>query len=132
MSVLQIFLSVIHVKQFEKAIKRHEGSGILGIGHKKGVFSSGQLLILSYDRFTNKIVACEILEGITVFSNFNEVSEYKNLSLSEIKEIALELDMQEFKHYRKKHPYDETEVTKKKGALIQAIENIETWLKENQ
>lgn len=128
---LQILLSIIHVKQFQKTIKKYEGTGVLGIGHKKGFLSSGQLLILSYNRFTGKIVACEILEGITIFAQFGEVTTYNDLSLSEIKEIALELDLVEFKKYRKKHPYDENELTKKKGALIQAVENIENWIKEN-
>ena len=50
------------------------------------------------------------------------------MSLSDLKSIGLEEDAWEFRRRRRKHPYNPEEMTKKKGALIQAVEAIEKRL----
>jgi glucitol operon activator protein len=69
------------------------------------------------------------MRGYTVFAHFIEVPEYSGLGLDEIRKIGIEKDAAEMKWYRKRHPYDPAVLSKKKGALIQAVEAIDLRLR---
>ncbi|MGL4607771.1 MAG: transcriptional regulator GutM [Eubacteriaceae bacterium] len=129
---IQMLLSLLQVKQYKKALNGMRGSGILGIGHTKGNIKEGQILILSYDPRKDEVVSCKQMKGITIFATFKEVEVYKGQSLEAVRKIGIELDQKEFKRRRKKHPYDPKELTKKKGALIQAVEAIKTQIQREQ
>lgn len=105
------------------------GKVILGIGHRKGVIRSGEILLLAYDRASDRIVNCRSMSGITIFAPFRERPELVGLSLSEARVTGIELDALEMGRYRRRHPYDPGALSKKKGALIQAVEAIELRLK---
>lgn len=124
---LQMFLSLFQVKRYKNEMNRMRGTGIVGIGHTKGGLKLGQIILLSYNRHEDKVVACKVMRGITIFAKFKDKDKGKLIgqSLSVVKNQALAEDLKEFKNRRKKHPYDPEEYTKKKGALIQAIEAIE-------
>jgi glucitol operon activator protein len=69
------------------------------------------------------------MRGYTVFAHFVEVPEYSGLGLDEMRKIGIEKDAVEMKWYRKRHPYDPAVLSKKKGALIQAVEAIDMRLR---
>lgn len=131
MLCLQMVLSMVQVKLYQKTVRGMLGTGLLGIGQRKGGFKSGEIVILSYDRQNDKVICAKSLTGLTIFAKFKELPEYAGLNLSEIREIALELDAVQLKRYRKKHPYNAEVLSKKKGALIQAVENIMLRMKHD-
>lgn len=123
--VLQALLTVMQARRYQKTLKQVLGTGLLGVGQRKGGVKSGEILILSYDRQTGRVVQCKSMRGYTIFARFKDIPEYIGLSLAEIRQIGVELDAVQMKRYRKKHPYDPSALSKKKGALIQAVEAIE-------
>lgn len=125
MMALQMVLSLFQIKRYQKELNRLRGTGIIGIGHTKGSVKLGQILIVSYNQKKDTVVFCQRMRGITIFAGFKPVDNLVGKSLGALKNIALEEDSKEFKGRRKKHPYDKNEMTKKKGALIQAVEAIE-------
>lgn len=128
---LQMLLSITQVRRYQKTLKQVLGTGLIGIGQRKGGIKSGEILILSYDRQNGRIVHCKSMSGLTIFATFKDIPEYIGLSLAEIREIGIELDAVQLKRYRKKHPYDPNTLSKKKGALIQAVEAIELRLRHD-
>lgn len=125
MMALQMLLSMFQIKRYQKELNRLRGTGTIGIGHTKGSVKLGQILIVSYNQKKDVVVACQRMRGLTIFAGFKPVDSLVGKSLGELKDIAVAEDAREFKHRRKKHPYDKNEMTKKKGALIQAVEAIE-------
>ena len=126
MMTLQMFLGLIQVKAYKKAMNSLRGTGIVALGHTKGnLIKMGQIIVLSYKRSEDKVVACKIMKGITIFARFKNIDKYNGFSLEELRSVALNQDSKEFKRRRKKHPYDPKEITKKKGALIQVVEAID-------
>lgn len=122
---LQMFFSMFQVKRYKKEMNRMRGTGIVGIGHTKGGMKMGQILLVSYSRRDDRVVACKAMRGMTIFASFKTREDLVGMSLSDLKALALQEDAKEFSHRRKKHPYDADEYSKKKGALIQAVEAIE-------
>ncbi|GHV85538.1 hypothetical protein AGMMS50230_11460 [Spirochaetia bacterium] len=98
----------LQVRQYQRAVKRWLGKGIVGIGRRRGLFRSGELLILVYNSRENKTLAVESLRGWTVFARFEERKEYAGLSLRRLRRRGIETGGQ--------------------GALIQAIEAVEQYL----
>ncbi|MGI6109597.1 MAG: transcriptional regulator GutM [Eubacteriaceae bacterium] len=125
---LQMFLGLIQVKRYRTELMKLSGTGTIGLGHRKGTIRAGQILILSYSKSKNKIVDARRMAGLTIFARFKEAPELIGLTLDEIRSLGLEEDSRLYKHRRKKHPYDPKEVTKKKGAVIQAVEAIDSRL----
>lgn len=132
MMCLQMFLSVIQVKRYHREIRKLKGTGIIGIGHTKGSLKSGQIILISYDTKSERVTQARRMKGITIFAGFTPLDDYVGLSLDEIRAMGIEQDAKEFKHRRKKHPYDPQELVKKKGALIQAVEAIDRRIEDNQ
>ena len=125
----QALLSTFQVKSYRDAISSMRGKGLLGIGARRGVLHSGQILILSYDRNTGKTNNCMRMLGITIFERFKPAPEYIGLTLDEVRELGIAEDLKLNKRLRKKHPYDPDKPDKRKGVLIQAVEAIENRMK---
>lgn len=125
---IQIVLSLLQVKRYQKELNQQRGTGTVGIGHTKGGLKAGQILIVSYSKAHDQVVACRQMKGLTIFAGFKTRQTMVGKSLSEIRTIGIEEDAKEFKHRRRKYAYDADEMTKKKGALIQAVEAIERCL----
>ena len=104
----------------------------MGVGQKKGGLKPGEILILVYNRTEDRAVSVQHMKGYTIFANFREIKEYIGLSLAELRHIGIEKDAKEFKGYRKKHPYDPSVLSKKKGALIQAVEAVDRYIKNQE
>ncbi|MEG1431328.1 transcriptional regulator GutM [Eubacterium sp.] len=123
---LQMFLGLIQVRAYKNAMNALRGTGIVGLGHTKGSLAKkGQVIVLSYKRRSDQVVACKVMRGVTIFARFKDVSDYNGMGLEALRTLAIAQDQKEFKHRRKKHPYDPEEYSKKKGALIQAVEAID-------
>ena len=129
---LQMLMGFFQVRHYQKTLSKWQGKGILGVGQKKGGFKPGEILILVYNRNENRAVSVQRMKGYTIFANFREIKEYSGLSLEELRRLGIEKDAKEFNRYRKKHPYDPLELTKKKGALIQAVEAVDRYLRNQK
>jgi glucitol operon activator protein len=130
---LQMFLGLIQVREYKQAMNSYRGTGIVGLGHTKGTFSKmGKIVVLSYNSRQDKVVGCKIMKGFSIFAKFKVVTAYDGMSLSQVRQAALDEDAKEFKSRRKRHPYDPKEFSKKKGALIQAIEAIDGRLEREE
>jgi glucitol operon activator protein len=99
------------------------------MGQRRGLARPGELLILVYNRREDRVVSVQSMRGYTIFARFEEVKEYTGLSLEELRRIGIERDAREMKWRRRRHPYDPAELTKKKGALIQAVEAVDKYLR---
>lgn len=126
---LQMLLGMMQVKRYQKAVREMRGGKLIGIGHRKGTIRGGELLILAYDRQQDKVSACKSMRGRTIFAAFRERPELTGLSLREVRELGIEHDLQDMGRYRRRHPYNPEVLSKKKGALIQAVEAIDLRLK---
>lgn len=123
---LQMFLGTIQVKRYKTELNKLSGSGTIGLGHRKGTFRAGQILILSYSRKRDVVVDARRMRGLTIFAKFKQAPELIGLDMASIRELGLQEDQQLFRRRRRKrHPYDQEEVTTKKGPIIQAVEAID-------
>jgi glucitol operon activator protein len=126
---LQMFFGYVQVRHYQKAVKKWLGKGLLGIGQRRGILIPGEIIILVYDKAADRVVSVQSMRGYTVFAHFVEVPEYTGLGLGEIRKIGIEKDAVEMKWRRRRHPYDPAVLSKKKGALIQAVEAIDLRLR---
>ena len=129
---LQMLMGLFQVLHYQRTIKKWTGKGILGIGQKKGGLKPGEILILVYNGNKDRAVSVQHMKGYTIFANFREIKEFTGLSLESLRHIGVEKDAKEFKGYRKKHPYDPSVFSKKKGALIQAVEAVDRYIKNQK
>jgi glucitol operon activator protein len=125
-------MGFFQVRHYQKTLNKWRGKGILGVGHKKGGLKPGEILILVFNRNEDRVVSVQSMKGYTTFASFRELKEYSGLSLEEVRRIGVEKDAKDLKRYREKHPYDPAELTKKKGALIQAVEAVDRYLKNQK
>ena len=123
-----MLMGFFQIRHYQRTLKKWRGKGLLGVGQKKGGLKPGEILILVYNRNGDKTVSVQSMKGYTIFANFREIKEYTGLSLAELRRLGIEQDAKEFKRYRKKHPYDPLVLSKKKGALIQAVEAVDRYL----
>ncbi|MDR2181509.1 MAG: transcriptional regulator GutM [Treponema sp.] len=126
---LQMLFGYFQVRQYQKAVRSWLGKGVLGIGQRRGFLKPGEILILVYDRNEDRALAVSSMRGFTVFAHFKEIPELCGLSLAELRRRGIELDGRELGWYRRRHPYDPELLTKKKGALIQAVEAVDRYLR---
>ncbi|MDR1306526.1 MAG: transcriptional regulator GutM [Treponema sp.] len=128
---LQMLMGYFQVRQYQKAVRKWRGKGrILGMGQRRGLFKPGELLILVYNAREDRVISVQSMRGYTIFARFNEVKDYTGLSLEELRRIGVERDAGEMKWYRKRHPYNPDELSKKKGALIQAVEAVDRYVRK--
>jgi glucitol operon activator protein len=127
-----MLLGYFQVRQYQKAVKKWKGRDrILGMGQRRGLFKPGELLILVYNTREDRTISVQSMRGYTVFACFSELKEYAGLSLEELRRIGVERDAKEMKWRRKRHPYDPDEMSKKKGALIQAVEAVDRYVRKH-
>lgn len=124
-----MFFGYVQVRHYQKAVKKWLGKGLLGIGQRRGILIPGEIIILVYDKTGDRVVSVQSMRGYTVFAHFVEVPKYTGLCLDEIRKIGIEKDAVEMKFRRRRHPYDPAVLSKKKGALIQAVEAIDLRLR---
>ena len=122
-------MGLVQVWRYQKTIKKWRGKGVLGIGQRKGVLKPGEILVLVYNRHEDKVISVQSMRGYTIFAYFQEIKAYTGLSLEELRQKGIEKDAWEMKWHRKKHPYDPSVLSKKKGALIQAVEAVDRYLR---
>lgn len=127
----QMLIAYVQAKDFKKTLGSMKKGGITGVGHTKGVIRPGQIIILHFDKVNGVIDQCRIMRGLTIFARFKEDNSYDGMTLDEVRELGIELDAKAFKRRRKKHPYDPEELTKKKHALIQAVEAIDRRIEQD-
>jgi glucitol operon activator protein len=124
---LQMFFGYIQIRHYQKTVKKWLGKGLLGIGHRRGRLGPGEIVVLVYDKAGDRVVSVQSMRGYSVFAHFAEIPTYTGLRLDEIRKIGIEKDALEMKWRRK--PYDPAVPSKKKGALIQAVEAIDMRLR---
>lgn len=127
---LQGLMTFYQVKNYQKAINSLKGKGLLGIGYRRGLLRGGRILILSYDRKSDKINNCKMMSGISSFERFKTEEKYIGQSLEEIKAQALS---EEEKTNKIRKAGDTKEIPlQKRGALYQAIFAIESHLQREE
>lgn len=129
---LQGLFTFFQVKNYQKAMGSLKGKGLLGVGFRRGVLRGGQILILSYDRKTEKINNCEVMRGLTSFERFKTAEDYIGLSLSEVKKLALLEDQKINRQWINKINRPKKVTPQKRGALLQAVNAIETHMKKEE
>ncbi|NLN98101.1 MAG: transcriptional regulator [Eubacteriaceae bacterium] len=125
---VQLGMGIIQVKRYQKELKKLRGTGTVGLGHTKGGFKPGQIVIISYKAGEDRVVAFRRMRGMTIFAGFKTDDKMIGLNLDTLRQKALQEDAREFARRRKKHPYNPKDITKKKGAMIQAVEAIDNRL----
>ena len=109
-------------------VRKWLGKGILGIGQRRGLFTPGEILVLVYSPEDNLVVTVQSMRGFSIFVHFREKSEYSRLSLEELRSRALEEDRRDLGLWRIIFRYQPLKISKRKGALIQAVEAVERHL----
>jgi hypothetical protein len=71
------------------------------------------------------------MRGYTVFARFAELKEYSGLSLEELRRSGIEKDAKEMKLFRLLRRYNPAVRSKRKGALIQAVEAVDQYLRND-
>jgi glucitol operon activator protein len=129
MSLQNILSYFLHIRQYQKMIRKWLGKGILGIGQRRGLFSPGEILILVYDPNQDAAITVQSLRGFSIFVRFKEKPDCTGLSLKKLRSRGIEEDRRDLKLWRFIFEYDPEKNSKRKGALIQAVEAVEKHLK---
>lgn len=80
---LQAAGTYLQVQQYKRAVRRMHKFGNVGIGGAKGGFRPGSIVVIACDRH-GKITGGEIMEGISIFSSFKELSGIKGRTVNEL------------------------------------------------
>ena len=113
-------------------VRKWLGKGILGVGQRHGLFMPGEICILVYNQREDRVITVESMRGYSIFVHFTEKPEYAGLSLKELRLIGLKKDRKDMGLWRIIFPYNPQKPSKRKGALIQAIEAVEKHLAKKQ
>ena len=105
------------------------GKGIVGVGQRRGFIFPGEILIVVYNLSENKTLNVLSLKGYSIFARFREKPDLTGLSLDELRQRGLKADRKDMHIWRIFFRYKQEKPTKKKGALIQAVEGIEQYLR---
>lgn len=81
--VLQIALSMIQMRHFNKSFVELRRKGKVVIGKKRGWFSAGTIVLIQIDE-TGLILDARLLQGITVFSKFRTLSSVLMQNISTV------------------------------------------------
>ena len=68
------------------------------------------------------------MRGFSVFARFREKPELSGLSLEELRRHSRDADQRDMRIWRIFFPYKPQPASKRKGALIQAVEAVEKHL----
>ena len=121
----------MQVRQYQGIIRKMLGKGIVGVGQRRGLIFSGEILVLVYNLKENKALSVQSLKGYSIFARFRERTELSGLSLDELRQKGLKADRRDMHLWRIFFRYKQEKPTKQKGALIQAVEGIEQYLRTN-
>jgi glucitol operon activator protein len=125
LSLQNILGYFFQIRQYQKMVRKWIGKGILGIGQRRGLFVPGEICILVYNQKDNTVITVQSMRGFSIFVKFKEKEEYAGLSLEDLHRLGLEADRKDMGLWRKLFRYQANENSKRKGALIQAVEAIE-------
>jgi glucitol operon activator protein len=128
---LQMLMGYFQVRQYQKTVRKWLGKGILGIGQRRGLLKPGELLIVVYNPREDRVVSVQSMRGYTVFARFAELKEYAGISLEELRRTGMEKDAEEMKLFRLLRRYNPALRSKRKGALIQAVEAVDRYLQND-
>jgi glucitol operon activator protein len=113
------------IRQYQKMIRKWLGKGIVGVGQRRGLFMPGEICIVAYSPGEDKVLCVESMRGYSIFVRFKEKSELAGLGLEELRAAALKADARDLGLWRIIFRYKAQKVTKRKGALLQAVEGVE-------
>ena len=117
------------IRQYQKMLRKWLGKGILGVGQRRGLFTPGEIVILVYNPAEDKTIIVRAMRGYSVFAAFKEKPEYAGLPLKELRAQGIKEDLRDMRFLRIFFRYKPNAPTKLKGALIQAVEGVEEYLK---
>ena len=87
------------VSQYRAAVSRLRQRGCVGIGGRKGRFGPGCVVILACDA-AGTIVGAEVMQGMTIFSHFREVSDLYGRTVYDIQAECAAMPKKKRKHYQ--------------------------------
>lgn len=90
--ILNFIGSYLHTKYYQNTlykVQKEYDSGYMGVGITQGQFKPKKVLILIVDE-KNIILDCKVLNGLSVFSKFKSLSEFKNMNYKELPKELLE------------------------------------------
>ena len=121
----------LQIRQYQKLIKKWISKGILGVGQRRGLFTPGEIIVFVYNPRKNEVITVQSMRGYSIFALFREKPEFSGLSLEELHNEGLKADRRDLRIWRILFRYKLYNPTKRKGALIQAVEAVEKHLREN-
>jgi DNA-binding transcriptional regulator of glucitol operon len=126
----QMFMAyLLQVRQYQKIIREWLGRGVLGIGQRRGLIKPGEILVVVYNPREDRTITVQSMRGRTIFARFRELPEYRDLSMEGLRTAGRKQDMADLPWRRRWIPYKPDQPGGKKGALIQAVEAVERYLK---
>jgi len=133
MMVIQNFLTYLQYKAFQKNAEAMRQKGrIIGVGMRKGGFNprGGAIVILAWNQAADRVAECRRLSGIAFWNAFKTIPDYDGMTLDQVRARGIAEDADINAALREKEPYHPQSADKhrKKGALIQAVEAIDTRL----
>lgn len=114
--IVQGALTYFQVKNYKERVAALRHQGVQGIGVYKSA-GHGSMIILVSDK-TGRIIACEEMKGMTVFSRFKKRSDLNGQNIYDLKKELL----------AREKPSDSKKKKPKKSSLLQALESIEKQL----
>ena len=118
------------IRQYQKMIRKWLGKGILGVGQRRGLFLPGEIVVFVYNPREDAAITVQSMRGFSIFARFKEVLDCAGLSLEELRNRGLEADRHDLRLWRLFFRYKPDKGSKRKGALIQAVEAVEKYAAE--
>jgi len=117
------------IRQYQKILRKWLGKGVLSMGQRRGLFVPGEIVILVYSPAEDKAITVQAMRGYSIFAGFKEKPECAGLPLKELRNQGIEEDLRDLRFWRIFLRYRPDIPTKWKGALIQAVEGVEKYLR---
>lgn len=135
MMILRSIFTYLQYKNYRQTKEKLATmGGILGVGARNNppfkLSSSPAIVMLVWDPDSDCVLACSALKGAYLWNRFKPL-ENAGLSLEAIKKKAIDEDYRLNQKERDRKPYtaDMADPKRRKGALLQAVEAIEAYLK---
>lgn len=97
--VVQLVGMRLQVRAYKKTVQRLHKLGNLGIGSMRGKFGPGHLVIIACDK-DGTIVDGEIMEGMTIFSQFRKIPGIAGKTIYALKQEYQSLPKKERKQHK--------------------------------
>lgn len=84
--LIQLLLTKAQLKNYQNTLKNlsNKPSGFLGVGIQKRKLGVGAIVIVVTDK-EGKVVESQVMEGVTVFSRFQECNKFNGMTLEEMR-----------------------------------------------